>query len=89
MQGRLSIYRKTLPPHHLVSDPSPTFWKESFTCIKEAALFIPPRFLPLPKFLTLPPRIAKPHEIYTTFKLNVNEGYVSFGFHGMMVKIPQ
>lgn len=69
-------------------DPLPTFWKESFTCIKAPA---PSSNSVYSSFFLSPslPHPASPdtntHEIYTAFELNGNE---SLGLHGMMAEIP-
>lgn len=64
----------TPPPH---SWPFTHLLKEELYLYKTGSSVYSSRFLTLPKFLALLPPIAEPHEIYTTFKLNVNEGYVS------------
>lgn len=81
-----------LLPQDIISWPLTYVWKESFTCIKAQApssnsvysSFFFSFLLPHPASPDI-----KPHEIYTAFKLNVDEGYISLGLHGMVVEISQ
>lgn len=76
----------------LISWPLTHLLKGGFTCIKAPALSSNSVYS---SFFALSPSLphpaspdTEPHEIYTAFKLNVNEGYVSLGLRGMMVEIP-
>lgn len=80
----LSYLRTSFP------DPSPMFERRALhksTSSKQQLCL----FLIFFSFLLPHPASPdiKPHEIYTAFKLNVDEGYISLGLHGMVVEIPQ
>lgn len=92
MQGQASFCSNTLPPLLLFFLTSlPSFenerlylHKRSSSCEHQLCLLL----LFLPRFLRPASPDTEPHEIYTAFQFNVNEGNVSLGLHGMMVEIP-
>lgn len=76
------------PPHSLTSHPplKGELYLHKSTSSKQQLFIL--RFSRSPLLPHPASPDIEPHEIYTAFKLNVNEGYVSLGLHGMMVEIP-